>query len=321
MNTNQSNFNNKLNRPPRSRRRNRPNKTNVLKQEVGINVAAKNKKQNWIQPEFRMQKFKWMADYGNITSSGTSYAGKMMYANNLYDPDPSLLTSAVAGYADNMDFYFYCLPVDLHTKCVVSNREAFPVKVALLFSIQQADLLFSSAQNIIDLAENPISTDWTQLSAVGGQDRATLSLRVNLGRANGNEFEYNGNAATYSCQPTSAPPFPMFVSLLVWATSNFTSAGVGVSWQNTWNTRLWSRRLILDSGPTVAKKKLQLQLTESRAELEEIKSQIKVFQTLEILSAENAEKYGLLQDSLLRKSELIDKLRIAIDDPYQLLDL
>lgn len=245
-------------------RRNNPNPrkgTNQLKTEVGIPIVSRNPRQNSIMPETRYQKFKWMADYSNITSVGSAYAGKMMIANSLYDPDPALLTSAVSGYADNMDFYFYCLPMLFSTKVTVSNREAFPVKAALLFSVQQADLLFSSTQNIIDLMENPISTRPVQISGVGGQDRSVLVLnKINFAKANGNEFEYYGNAATYSNQPTSGPPFPFFVSLLIWASANFTSAGVGVAWEIEWTTKLWSRRLILDSGPTARLKKISREL-------------------------------------------------------------
>lgn len=314
-----NNNNRRVRRNRTTVRRNRPNTTNIVKSEVGINVAAKNPKQNQIQPQFRLQKFKWEADFANITNSGNAYAGKMMYANNLYDPDPALLTSAVSGYADNMDFYFYCLPYINKTHVVVTNREAFPVKVCLLFSIQQVDLLFTSSQAIIDLGENPISTPWTEISAVGGQDRATLNLKVNLAQANGNEFEFNGNAETYSCQPTSGPPFPMFVSLLVWSSTNFTAAGVGVSWQMTWNTRLWSRRIVLDSGPTLAKRSLHLKLKNKEVELKSLQDRVKILQELEHLDEQHADLYGQLQEQVIKELLSIQRLRGLIDNPYQYL--
>lgn len=205
-----------------------------------------------VAPFTREVKLKWVADFANLTSAGSSYAGKMFYSNNLYDPDPSLLTSSVSGFADNMDFYFYCLPLSLSARVVLTNREDFPVKVALLHSINQADLLFSSTQNIIDLGENTLSTGWRELAAKGGQDRTTLSLFVNFGEVNGNEFEYFGNAQSYSCQPASGPPYPMFLSILSWASTNFTSAGIGVMVEFKWTVKLWAQNLILDTGPTIS---------------------------------------------------------------------
>ncbi len=317
-----NNNNNNVRRRVGKNTRNRPQQTNNIKSRVGINLAGKNPRQNWVQPEFRMQKFKFQADFGNITNSGSAYAGKMLYANNLYDPDPAILTSSVAGYTDNMNFYFYCLPVTVNTKVVLTNREAFPVKCCVLFSIQQADTLFSSTQNIIDLGENPISTEWHELSSAGGQDRATLRLKVNLARANGNEFEYNGNAQSYSCQPTSGPPFPMFMSVLVYSSSNnFTSSGVGVSWTMKWDCRLWSRRLIIDSGPTALKKQLLDRLQSKEKELTVLKDRILVIQGLADLDEAHAKIYGQLQEDLLNTASTIDKIKAAIGNPYQLLDL
>lgn len=291
----------------------RQNRTKQVKSEVGIIHTKNNPRQNFIQPEFRMQKFKWFADYGNITNSGSSYAGKMMYANNLYDPDPALLTSSVSGFADNMDFYFYCLPISYSTRVIITNKEAFPVKAALLFSVQQADLLFSSTQNIIDLGENPISTNWVEIAAAGGQDRATLSLRdINLAKANGNELEYYGSAETYSNQPTSGPPYPMFCSLLVWSTSNFTSAGVGVAWQSRWTCKLWARRLILDSGPTVARKQLVFELAAQKKKLDELVNVVKLL--------DNGISTSSLDDIQKKIGDLelgIAKNELLLTDPYR----
>ncbi len=319
MNTNRNNKSINVRRRARRGRRNRPVQTNTVKSRVGMNVAAPNPKQNFIQPEFRMQKFKWQADYGRLTNNGNSYAGKMMYANNLYDPDPALVTSGVAGYAENMKFYYYCLPIDVKCKVTVCNYEGFPVKVCLLSTVNQTDTYFSSTQNIIDLGENAQSTNWTELSAGGGQDRATLVLRTNFGRANGNEFEYNGNAQNYSCQPTAGPPYPMFMSLLIWANSNFTASGVSVSWQYTWNTRLWARNIVLDSGPTLDKKLLQVELEQKRKEYTSLKEKIAVIQTLAELDERHAAIYGQLQESLLQAASTISDIELAIDNPYRLI--
>ncbi len=299
--------------------RSNPNRTNTIKSEVGISVAAKNKAQrSTISPEFRMGKLRFQADYANITNSGVAYAGKMMYANNLYDPDPALLTSSVAGYADNMDFYFYCLPITSKSRVTLTNREAFPVKACLIYTVQQADLLFSSQQNVIDIGENPISTPWVELSAQGGQDRATLNLKVNLGRMNGSELDYNGNAATYSSQPTSGPPYPLFVSILLYAGSNFTSAGVGVSWTQEWTVRYWSRRLILDSGPTLAKKTLLRELEDLEFNVSKKRDTLAVLKTLEEVAERRDEdsRIGILEDQIGTSESDIRRIKLLLDNPY-----
>ncbi len=319
MNT-RSNNNKPAIRQRRQRRRNRPTDVNTVKSQVGMNVAARNPRQNFIQPEFRMQKFKWQADYGTISNAGSAYAGKMMYSNNLYDPDPALLTSSVAGYAENMKFYSYCLPIDVKVKVTCCNYEVFPVKVCLISTVNQTDTYFSSTQNIIDLGENAQSTNWTQLSAGGGQDRAILTLKTNFGRANGNEFEYNGNAQTYSCQPTAGPPYPMFVSLLIWsAAGNLTASGVNVSWQMTWTTRLWARNIVLDSGPTLDLKLLQRDLVVKRREYASLKEKISAIQVLAELDDAHTQIYGQLQENLVKLGSDISDLQLAVDNPYRLI--
>ena len=104
----------------------------------------------------------------------------------------------------------------------------------------------------------------------------------------------------------------MFCSLLVWATSNFTSAGVGVAWQMRWTCKLWARRLILDSGPTLARKRLVFELAEQKKKLDELVNVVKLL--------DNGISTSSLDDIQKRIEDLqlsIAKNEQQLTDPYQ----
>jgi hypothetical protein len=310
--TNNSNPRNFRNKGP-ARRQN----TNQVKQEIGFVSTKQNNKtvRSKIMPETRIIKLKFQADFVLLNNAGNSYAAKMFVANGLYDPDPALLTSSVAGYADNMRFYYYCLPTHATYRTVFSNLETFPVHVNTLVSITDTSSLFSSTQNIIDLGENSISSQWTMLSGSSGQNRSAQTLRVNFARMNGNELEYYGGASNYSCTPTTNAPYPFFYSLLAHANNNF-SSGIGVSVTIEWTCKLWARNIILDSGPSVSKATLERRLLAKEQKLEDVKGRIEYLKDFEQVDDNDL----IVKKLKVRVQDLesyIEELKSTLDDPYK----
>lgn len=231
---------------------------------------------NTITPEYKLSSLHFNSDLLNFTPATNSYGSKVFKINDLYDPDPSLLTSSIAGFAELARYYYYHLVVKVRVQIIVSNREAFPAKVYCGVFNEDPSPSLSSAQAVIDLAENPMVTAVREVSAQGGQDKTTLSLTANLANVVGDVAYFYGSGY-YTTYYNNSPSTNLILCIGTYAGSNFTSAGFGLSISFRYTVKSYCRRPILDSGPVSmsmdlnrVESKIDVLLKEMGADVEEI---------------------------------------------------
>lgn len=242
--------------PRRKQRNNRRRKANkpaakqqILSDLTMVKVSSNPKrKRNVITPEYKVSTLHFMSDLLNYTNSGAAYWSKIYKANDLYDPDPSLLTSAVAGFAELARLYFYHLVTKITVTLTASNNEAFPVKIYFGVFNDDPSSSLGNTQAVIDLSENAMCTSVKELAAKGGQDRSTMSLTVNLAELCG-DYAYFYGSGYFSTYYNASPATNLIIVIGSYAGSNFTGAGVGLSLSIRYNVKSFNRRPILDSGP------------------------------------------------------------------------
>lgn len=115
---------------------------------------------------------------GNISGAGTS-AGERLFPTNAYDVDPLFASTAMPGFSEWGLLYRSYRTLSSKISVEFSNMSAYPM--AIVLGPANYDYITSwSASNFTSLSSQPTSKNGV-LSAVGGQDRATLrcSARTN----------------------------------------------------------------------------------------------------------------------------------------------
>ncbi len=194
---------------------------------------------------------------------------------------------------------------------ILSNNEAFPVKVCIGTFPDDPGTVASSVQNVIDLGEQAQTTQWQQLSAQGGQDRAVLRLVTSYPKYIGHEIFYHASDYFYGT-PTTNPITPIYQAILAYGTGNFTSAGLGMSVTLEITAKLFYRRIIVDSGPQF--KSIARQFEDAKSKLDTYKSRLST-----IDSDDEDANTTPLETKIQKYQAKIDHLKKQLDEPYSLL--
>lgn len=226
-------------------------KQTVLQDLSMVKVRPNSKAQrSIITPEYKISKLHFRSELNSLNSVGSTFMSKVFKLNDLYDPDPSVLTSAVAGFAELARYYYYHLVIKTTISVVTNNLESFPVKGYFGVFNEDPSTSLSSQQAVIDLAENAMCTPVREASASGGVDKFTSSLTVNLPDLVGDLSYYYGSG--YYSTYYNASPSTNLILVLGYYTSGTFSQGIDLSLSIAYTVKSFCRRPILDSGPVVA---------------------------------------------------------------------
>lgn len=273
----------------RRRRNNRRRNNKVItEQKVKsdlsmVNIRSNPKsKRSIITPEYKISKLHWQSEYATFSSVGSMFMSKVFKANDLYDPDPAVLTSAIAGFAELARYYYYHLATKVQIRLTVTNNEAFPVRIFFGVFNEDPSTSLSNVQAVIDLSENPMCTPVKELAAKGGQDRSTMSLTVNLAELCG-DYSYFYGSGYFATYYNASPATNIILCIAMWSASIFTNAGVTLSLSMHYTVKSFNRRPILDTGPVA----LSHSVTKLTSKLEELLKRRDV-DAEEIIAAINA---------------------------------
>jgi hypothetical protein len=105
---------------------------------------------------------------GTISGAAASIV-KRFNPNSIWQPETSGGTGATPGYADWAAFYGFYRVIEYHYSISFTNKEAFDVAVWVANSSNDPGTTTNST-----IVSNPM-TQWKQLSAKGGMDRAKIA--------------------------------------------------------------------------------------------------------------------------------------------------
>lgn len=283
--------------------------------DLGLTMARPNQRdmRNRVQSESKCVKMRFQSDLLSLNSSGNFFATKSFLANGLYDPDPALLTSSVAGFAEWMRLYNYAQVITNRTTVVLTNNETFPIKACLLYTLDDPSTSLGSVQNCIDAGENAMATKWVQLAPVSGQNRSRLTLTVNIPKTLGHEMHYYSMEWFYN-YPSSNPAQPQYMTVLIASSTALTGAGIGLSFTMDYSVKLFYRRLVLDSGPSQQVRKINSLIDTLTGEIELLSSQFRTFQLV-------GQDTASIQSCLLSKQERVKVLKSYLLDPYSSIEI
>jgi len=187
------------------------------KRESGI---PKSLRPNDIMPPSYNSRMNFLDPNMQIAAPTFSYAVKSLRINSVYDPDPDILSTGVAGFNFLMLKYEF-FRVD---HCTVdwrpSNNEQFALIVGMVFSQVELEGTISSRQEAIDALENGISTKpITLVNRTGGPSEKVIQHGIHPKFLLGNPKLYEGDE-NYTGTQTSDPPDKLWVNLIVVSPAN-----------------------------------------------------------------------------------------------------
>lgn len=134
--------------------------------------------------------------------------------NDLYDPDPIILSGSVTGFKEIMQFYtnYRVLHVTLNIK--ITNNEAFSLMYGGVFSQTNLVGSITTRDDAINALESTLSSRSRILSAKGGMDRGSLYMTIPVASILGDRRQYLSEA-NYSGVGLSTPTTPLWFNMIV----------------------------------------------------------------------------------------------------------
>jgi len=140
-----------------------------------------------------------------------------MRINDLYDPDPAILSGSVSNFKELMQFYSYYRV--LYTQIVwnVVNLETFPLSCGIVFSQTNLTGVISSLQDALNAFENDYSQPIRTISGVNGMNRTTFKVpKLDLATLLGAKKQYKSEIS-YSGLGLATPAIPLWANFIVLA--------------------------------------------------------------------------------------------------------
>lgn len=149
---------------------------------------------------------------------GAQYLVYSYRMNDIYDPDPLLLTGGVAGFSDLLAFYQEWRVEQVSVQLRIGNMETFPQSVCIIATNTNVAASISNVQKAVNATENPFSTGVKLMSGMGGMDRMITKSSYTCGAVFGNRQQYNVDPNT-SGFGASNPSTLLYLTVIVFGPS------------------------------------------------------------------------------------------------------
>lgn len=232
-------MNNNFNKQRRAR--NKPRKTQKSKNNTNLRPVVPLYSTS-IMPPIKNAKLYYNDGSTVRNNPGASYLVYSMRINDLYDPDPAILTGSVSNFKEMMQFYSYykCQFVDI--KWTVVNLETVPLSCGVVFSQSNLTGVISSLADAQNALENDFTTDIRTISAKGGLDKTNFQItKFDISKLLGERKQYEGDVQ-YSGLGLATPSIPLWANFIVFApTGSVLANGYANSTKLSFYTHFYGR--------------------------------------------------------------------------------
>lgn len=219
---------NKRNAQSKGQFRQKQNKQN--KRKIVVNTTKEEKiplQSNDIMPPSISRQLNYIDSVYTRNNSGANWIIFSYRINDLYDPDPAILTGSISGFKELMSFYNYYQVNHFRCNMKIFNNEAYAIIYGGVFSIQNLSLSLSSRDDAVNALESNYSTRARLLSAKGGLDHEDVVFALQPRQLLGNPKIYDGSPL-YSGAGLSSPNVQLWLNIIV-ASPNATPLANGVT--------------------------------------------------------------------------------------------
>jgi len=167
-----------------------------------------------VMPPRHLATFKYVDSSYVRNNPGNNYLVYSFRINDLYDPDPLILSGSISGFKEMMQFYAYYRVIKFSANINISNNEVFDLLYGAVFSQTNLTGVISSRDDAINALENNYCKGPFLLSEKGGMDRGTMVLRINPANLLGVPRQYFGTN-DYAGSGLATPPIPLWLNFIV----------------------------------------------------------------------------------------------------------
>lgn len=148
---------------------------------------------------------------------GGNFLVYSMRINDLYDPDPAILSGSVSNFKEMMQFYSYYKVHASDITWTFVNLETFPLSCGIVFSQSNLTGVISSLADAQNALENDFATVIRTVSAKGGLDKTTFQItKFDIHKLLGDKQQYEGDV-NYSGLGLATPSIPLWVNFIAFA--------------------------------------------------------------------------------------------------------
>lgn len=148
---------------------------------------------------------------------GGTFLVYSMRINDLYDPDPAILSGSVSNFKEMMQFYSFYKVTHSDVTWTIVNLESFPLSCGIVYSQTNLTGTIATLADAQNALENDFNTGVRTISSKGGLDKTTFTIsNFDICKLLGNKAQYEGDV-NYSGQGLATPTIPFWANFIVWA--------------------------------------------------------------------------------------------------------
>lgn len=163
-------------------------------------------------------------------SAGNQFIYWRLRMNDLFDPDPLILSGSISGFAEMNALFRRYLVTHFTVTTTIANNETFPVTIITAPSDLDFATIITTAASAQNMGEIPLAKTYV-LAAKGGMDRISFKQEFYLPDLVGQPGAYR-DSLTYSALSNASPTTQLFYN---WACSSATNFVNGITQQTVYH--------------------------------------------------------------------------------------
>lgn len=185
---------------------------------------------NSIMPSIKTCTLKYLDASSTRNSPGNNFLVYAMRINDLFDPDPLILSGSVSNFKEMMQFYSTYRVMSTAISWEVANLETFPLCAGIVFSQTNLTGTIANLAAAQDAFENDFVIPIRLISGKSGMDRTTFRTPyLSLSQLLGAGTQYRSELS-YTGQGLATPSVPLWANFIVYSS---TGAALANGYANT----------------------------------------------------------------------------------------
>lgn len=189
--------------------RNKPRKSNKEAGSFHINLRPQD-----IMPPRIKRTLNYIDAAYTRNAPGNNYLVYSFRINDLYDPDPLILSGSVSGFKEIMQFYSQYRVLKTSVSFKIFNNETFALLYGAVLSQSNLTGTIASRDDAINALENDFSTRARILSAKGGMDHEDINFEIQPWQLLGDKKQYMADI-NYAGLGLATPSIPLWLNFIV----------------------------------------------------------------------------------------------------------
>lgn len=194
-----------------------------------------------VMPPFTVKRLNYIDSSYARNNPGNNYLVFSFRINDLFDPDPAILSGSISGLKEMMQFYQYYRVNHVNISMKIFNNEAFAILYGAVFSQSNLTGVLANRDDAINSLENDFSTRARLLSAKSGLDHEDINFDLNPATLLGDSKQYHASNL-YAGNGLASPSIPLWVNFIIASpTGSALTNGIVTALNLTFTSKFYGR--------------------------------------------------------------------------------